>query len=215
MAEGLAPPQRQDVYVIGVTGNIASGKSTVDALLAERGASVVDADALVHQLQRRGQPVFEAIARRFGPGIVGEDGELNRQALGALVFADAAALRDLERLVHPAVGEETRRLLRLAPPGSVVVYDAVKLLEGGSGAWCNSVWLVLSTTEQQQARLVEQRGLTPEAARARVAAQSPAEAKEPLAQVIIRNSGARDDLARQVEAAWAVTAEPWLAARRR
>ncbi|MGH2469392.1 MAG: dephospho-CoA kinase, partial [Chloroflexota bacterium] len=198
------------MYIIGVTGNIGSGKSTVDALLAERGATIVDADALVHQLQRPGQPVYEAIARRFGQGVVGGNGELNRQALGALVFADEAALRDLEHLVHPAVGEESRRLLRLAPPGSVVVYDAVKLLEGGSGAWCSSVWLVLSTAEQQQARLVEQRGLTPDAARARIAAQPPAEAKEALAQIIIRNRGTREDLARQVEAACAATAKPWL-----
>src|SRR3954449_8500129 len=100
------------VLLIGLTGGIGSGKSTVSALLAEKGAVIIDADAITRELQRAGQPVFDQIVERFGPSVVGADGELDRVGLGRVVFADEQARKDLEHIVHPAVGAEMLKRLQ-------------------------------------------------------------------------------------------------------
>src|SRR5512139_2555814 len=124
MSESYDAP-RTTHYLIGLTGNIATGKSTVAKMLEELGATVIDADALVHELQRKGTPTYAAIVAAFGPGILDRAGEIDRKALGAIVFADAAQLRTLESIVHPAVLTESLRRMQAAET-PVVVYEAIK-----------------------------------------------------------------------------------------
>ncbi len=194
------------MYVIGLTGNIATGKSTVARLLGHLGAEVIDADRLVHELMVAGSPVTEAVERAFGPGVIGPGGGVDRRALGEIVFRDPEALARLEAIVHPAVGRSLMARLRALegrpePPG-VVVIEAVKLLESGLDTICDAVWLVESPREVQIERLARTRGLTPAEAALRVDAQTPAELKRPRADVVIVNNGSFADLRRQVVQAW-------------
>jgi dephospho-CoA kinase len=205
-------PTRADLYLIGITGNIATGKSTVDAMLAAKGADVVDADGLVHQLQRQGEPVWQRIVKRFGREILGPDGELDRAKLGQLVFGDALALRDLELIVHPAVRAETKRRMATAPAGSVLVLDAIKLYESGMAGACNTVWAVTAPAEQRFARLQTQRAMATEVAWQRIRAQPAQEDKASRAGVVIDNGGRLEDTQRQVDEAWDATAGAWLKA---
>ena len=203
-------PSRRDVYLIGITGNIATGKSTVDAMLAAKGAQVLDADRVVHELQRQGQPAWRAIVDHFGRGILAADGELDRAKLGQLVFGNVDALRELELLVHPAVrGEERRRILE-AIPGTVLVIDAIKLFESGMAGDCNSVWAVTAPAEQQLDRLQRQRSMPADVALQRIRAQPSPQEKTALAAVVIDNGGALQDTQRQVDDAWHTTAAEWL-----
>jgi dephospho-CoA kinase len=213
------------VYLIGLTGNIACGKSTVLDLLRERGAQVLDADRVTHELQAPGQPVYHAIVAEFGAGILASPGgPIDRRALGAIVFADPAALRRLEQIVHPAVRErimgwlESVRLetgdLRLASESEsqasrlqssapqVAVIDAIKLLEGGWKQVCDAIWVVACTPEQQLARLVATRGMNEAEARTRIAAQPPQADKIAQADLVIDNSGSLEATRQQVDAAW-------------
>ena len=190
-------------YRIGLTGNIGCGKSAVGAMLRDLGAEYIDADQLVHQLLAAGSPVVPRIVERFGPGLVTPDGGIDRRALGAIVFADAAALRDLEGLLHPAVQADIRR--RLAETtAAVIVVDAIKLIEGGLYRECAAVWVVTCTPAEQRRRLIELRGLSPDEAEARIAAQPPQEHKVAYAQVVIDNSGPLEATRAQVNRAWAV-----------
>ena len=195
--------------LIGLTGNIASGKSTVMALLRELGAVTVDADKLVHQLMEPDTPVTQAIAEVFGPEVLDERGAVNRKALAAIVFRDPAALRRLEAIVHPAVRRAIREEIarwRAAPnPPPALVVEAVKLVEGGQHEMYDSLWVVVADPEVQRQRLVERRGLSPEEAEARLAAQPPLEPKLKLADVIIVNNGSLEELRRQVVDAWQKT----------
>jgi dephospho-CoA kinase len=209
------------VYIIGLTGNIACGKSTVLELLREHGAHVLDADRVTHELQAPGQPVYHAIVAEFGAGILSAPGgPIDRRALGAIVFADPAALRRLEQIVHPAVRErimswlesvgdggqaQRRGELRMgvgAPHPPIAVIDAIKLLEGGWKQICDAVWVVTCPPEQQLARLISTRGMREDEARARIAAQPPQADKVAQADVVIDNSGSLEATRRQVEAAW-------------
>ena len=186
---------------IGLTGNIACGKSTVGRLLVERGAEYVDADRLVHALMEPGTPENERIVARFGPEVRGSDGRINRAVLGALVWRDPAALKDLEAILHPSVRAETRR--RLAESTApVVVVDAIKLIESGLLAELDGLWVVTCTPDEQLRRLMVERGLTEQQARDRIVAQSPQEEKVRHATVVIDNSGSREETARQVDEAW-------------
>jgi dephospho-CoA kinase len=203
-------PRRPDLYVIGVTGNIATGKSTVDAMLAAKGAQVLDADQVARDLQRKGTPVWRRIVERFGRDILAVDGELERAKLGQLVFTDPAALRDLELIVHPAVRDEEKRRIREAAPGSVLAIDAIKLFESGMAGSCDSVWVVTAQPEQQLERLRRQRGLSEEDAWQRIRAQPPQEDKARRANVVIDNSGPLDSTQRQVDDAWDRTAGAWV-----
>ena len=204
---------RSDLFVIGITGNIAVGKSTVDGMIQARGAQVVDADRLVRELQRKGQPVWKAIVAHFGHGILTADEELDRARLGDLVFANPRALRDLELIVHPAVRGEIRRRLKEAEPGSVLALDAIKLFESGMAGACDTVWAVLAPSQVQLERLRSERGLSLEAARSRIEAQPPQEEKARRATLTIDNGGSLDETQRQVDEAWDQTAGAWLRTR--
>jgi dephospho-CoA kinase len=189
-------------YLIGLTGNIACGKSTVLAQLAEYGAEVIDADRLVHELQRPGEPVWAAIREAFGPGIVAADGTLDRRALGTLVFGDPAALVRLEALTHPAVRARVAGRVA-ASTAPVVVIDAIKLIEGGLADACDQVWVVTCAPEQQLARLMARNGFDEAEARRRIDAQPPVAEKAARADVVIDNGGTREATRAQVAAAWA------------
>jgi dephospho-CoA kinase len=206
-------PKRDDIYAIGITGNIASGKSVVDAMLAAKGAEVMDADQVTRDLQRPGQPVLKAIVERFGPDVLTMEGELDRAKMGQIVFSDPEALKDLELLVHPAVREEERRRLEAARSGSVLVIDAIKLIESGMADSCDSVWAVTALFEAQMDRLQRHRGMSAELADQRIRAQPSQEEKIQRADVVIRNDGSLEDAQRQVDEAWERTAGIWLARR--
>jgi dephospho-CoA kinase len=191
------------VKLVGLTGGIGAGKSTVSALLAERGAVVVDADAVVRDLQAPGTPVFGAIVERFGPGVVGPDGALDRPALAAVVFSDPAALSDLNAIVHPAVGVEiARRLAEQAGGDRVVVLDVPLLVESGRYRVAG-VLVVDVPPEVAVERLVRDRGMTEEDARARMARQARREDRLAAADLVIDNAGSREDLEAAVARAWA------------
>jgi dephospho-CoA kinase len=189
------------VHVIGLTGNIATGKSTVARMLGERGACLIDCDKLAHEAMRPGSAVQRRVVARFGEGILAAHGEVDRQALGAIVFADPAALADLEAIVHPWVLAETRRRLA-ACDAPVAVVEAIKLLEAQMHTQCDQVWVVTAPRAQQLARLVAHRGLAPAEAERRIDAQPPQEDKVACADVVIENAGTLDELAEQVAAAW-------------
>ncbi|MCS7219830.1 MAG: dephospho-CoA kinase [Anaerolineae bacterium] len=202
--------------VIGLTGNIATGKSTVARLLAEWGAYVIDADQIAHQAIAPDGPAYRAVLEAFGDDLVREDGTVDRQRLAEIVFADPAALARLEAIVHPAVfeliREEIRRVTAAADPNGpqpVIVIEAIKLLEAGlSVTLCDQVWVVTASPEQQVQRLAQRRGMTEREALQRMAAQSPQAEKIRYADVVINNSGQWEDTAAQVRAAWATFVEP-------
>lgn len=193
------------VYLIGLTGNIACGKSTVLAMLSERGAAVIDADQATRQVQQPGEPVYRQIVETFGETILcGSGGPIDRQRLGAIVFSDPQALRRLEQIVHPAVHARILAWLDdAATYARVAVIDAVKLLEAGWKPVCDAVWVVTCTPDQQLRRLMETRGMSEAEARMRIAAQPPQESRVAQADVVIDNSGALDATRAQVDAAWA------------
>ncbi len=166
------PPAKRGPLTIGLTGPIGCGKSTVARWLVERGASRIDADELSREVTRRGEPAVAAIRERFGDGVIGEDGGLDRAALAEIVFTDPAALQDLEAIVHPAVHERLLGLLEQAEAAgaSPLVVEAIKLVESGLAALCDEVWVVDCAPDVQRARL-EGRGMSPEDAARRIAAQ--------------------------------------------
>jgi dephospho-CoA kinase len=191
------------VRTLGITGNIACGKTAVGHMLLELGAEkYIDADALVHQLYFSGQPIARRVAEAFGARVMAEDGSVDRKALGALVFQDAAALRRLEEIVHPAVGQAMLGALADVSPGGIAVIDAVKLLEGGSGALCQSKWLIVCPIEQEMARLMARNGLSATEAQARLQAQPSVERRLPLVDEVIDNGGSLEQTRLQVEAAF-------------
>ncbi len=190
------------MLLIGLTGGIGSGKSTVSSLLTARGAVVVDADAITRELQSPGTPVLAAIVERFGDGVVAPDGTLDRQALADVVFVDDEALRDLNAIVHPAVGQEIgRRLAELADTDEIVVLDVPLLVESGRD---DMVALVVVDVDPDLAaeRLVEHRGMKIEDVRARQARQATREERRARADVVIDNGGDLAALEAQVDAAW-------------
>lgn len=191
--------------LLGLTGNIATGKSTVLKILREQGAEVIDADALVHGLLGPGTPTTEAVLQTFGEGVRAPGGGVNRAALAQVVFNDPEALRRLEQIVHPAVATEVLERIAAArarpkPPLAVVI-EAIKLVESGMTGMLDELWIVIARPEVQRRRLIEQRGMSPEEADARLAAQ-PSLDKLALADVIIENSGSLATLRRQVIEAW-------------
>lgn len=199
------PPQ----HVIGLTGNIASGKSTVAAILQELGAEVIDADTIAHEVLCQGTPETAAVTKRFGRFVLAADGAVDRMALGQIVFADAGALKDLEAIVHP--GTRRRILERLgASRAAVVVVEAIKLLEGPLADHTDSIWVVTAPRGIRLERLTRERGLRPDQAEARIDSQNPESAKVGRADVVIENAGAREQLQAQVEAAWHTLIAPQL-----
>jgi dephospho-CoA kinase len=188
-------------YLIGLTGNIATGKSVVLTVLKRLGAKIIDADALVHQLMAKGTPVWRAILDEFGEGILGSEGEIDRGKLGAIVFADAEALERLEAIVHPAVTSRVDELIRQASE-PVVVVEAIKLIEAGWHRTCDALWVVTCPREQQLERLMRARMLSREEALLRIEAQPPQGDKVALADVVIDNSGSLKEMKEQVEREW-------------
>lgn len=192
------------MLLIGLTGGIGSGKSTVSALLAARGAVVIDADAITRDLQRPGTPVLAAMVERFGDEILTPTGELDRQAVADIVFTDTEALADLGKIVHPAVGEEiARRLADEAETDHVVVLDVPLLVESGRSDLA-ALLVVDVDPEIAVRRLVEQRGMREDDARARMARQASREERRARADVVIDNSGTLADLEIAVAEAWPV-----------
>jgi dephospho-CoA kinase len=198
------------VILVGLTGGIGAGKSTVSALLAERGAVVIDADAITRSLQQPGEPVLAAMVERFGDGVLAADGTLDRQRVADVVFNDPAALEDLNAIVHPAVGREiARRLQEELETDHIVVLDVPLLVESGRSD-LGGLLVVDVDTDVAVARLVDQRGMREDDARARISRQASREERLAKADVVIDNSGTRDDLARRIDEVWA-----WIEALRR
>jgi len=158
---------------VGLTGGVASGKSTVSAILAELGAVVIDADLLAREVVAPGTEGLALVVQVFGPGVLTAEGELDRPAMGAMVFADEEKRRALEAIIHPRVRERGRQLEIEAPEGAVVVHDIPLLVETGQPSHFDAVLVVDVPTEVQTQRMVELRGMTPEDAAARIAAQEP------------------------------------------
>ena len=178
-----------DKIVIGLTGNIATGKSLVLRMLQELGATTIDADKLVHQLMRQGGSVYQAIVEEFGKFVLDEKGEISRPRLGNIVFNDPDGLAKLEALTHPGVRQEIQQLIANAPT-SVVAVEAIKLFESGLAEQCDSTWVVVAPPNTQLERLTGRRKLTPDQAKQRIKAQSSQQEKAAKANVVIDNSGA-------------------------
>ena len=194
-------------YIIGLTGNIACGKSTVVAELQRLGAHVIDADQVTRLLQQPGQIVYTNIMTTFGQQILQPDGQINRRALGEIVFRDVAQLRTLEALIHPAVHQHIRQWLADLPLGTpqhpvVAVIDAIKLIESGWPAICDAVWVVTAPRDIQIERLCRTRNMTPAEAITRIDAQAPQADKVAVAAVVIDNHGDITNTMQQVHQHW-------------
>jgi dephospho-CoA kinase len=191
------------VLLIGLTGGIGSGKSSVSARLAERGAAVIDADAIVREVQAPGTPVLAAMVERFGPTILAADGSLDRQAVADVVFTDDAALADLNAIVHPAVGAEiARRLEAEAATDHVVILDVPLLVESGRSDLAAMIVVDVDPAVAVE-RLVEHRGFRADDAWARIARQVSREDRLARADLVVDNSGTLADLEAEVDRAWA------------
>ena len=183
---------------VGLTGGVASGKSTVSALLRDLGAIVVDADALAREVVEPGTPGLAAVVEAFGPGVLADDGSLDRERLGAIVFADHAARARLEAIIHPLVRARAAEIDAGAPPGVVVVQDIPLLVETGQAASFDVVIVVDAPEELQVERAVRDRGWTTQEARARIAAQASREERRAAATYVVDNSGTTEDLRQRV-----------------
>jgi dephospho-CoA kinase len=190
------------MIVIGLTGNIGVGKSTVSSWLADRGAFVVDADKVAHSVMEPGGPAYAAVVEAFGPQILRDDGAIDRKALGAIVFADAERLAQLEAIVHPAVLARTQELLA-GSDASVAVIEAIKLLEARNLlTLCDEVWVVTASRETILRRLMQSRGMDEAEALRRLAAQSSQEEKVRHATRVLSNDGSLAELDAQLQQMW-------------
>jgi dephospho-CoA kinase len=187
---------------VGLTGGIGSGKSTVSALLAERGAYIIDYDLLAREAVAAGTPALAAIVERFGSGVLLSDGTLDRPALGAIVFGDESARRELEAITHPAIGELAWARDGAAPENAVIVHDHPLLIEVGLDELVDLVVVVDVPEDAQVDRLVELRGMSEADVRARIAAQSDRESRLAAADIVIDNSGSPEDLVASVDDLW-------------
>ena len=179
---------------VGLTGGVASGKSAVSAILAELGASVVDADLLAREVVAPGSEGLAEVVREFGPEVLTLDGELDRPAMGRVVFADEDARRRLEAIIHPRVRERGAELEAEAAQGAVVVHDIPLLAETGRAEAFDAVIVVDVPVETQVARMVELRGMSAADAEARVRAQATREERRAIATYFLDNTGSLEDL---------------------
>lgn len=191
------------MILLGLTGGIGSGKSTVSALLAERGAVIIDADAITRELQAPGAPLLTVLAVRFGDAIIDDSGALDRPALAAIAFSDPEALKDLNKIVHPVVATEMdRRLKEQRDTDNVVVLDIPLLAENPRTGLCGVI-VVDVPVDVAVDRLVRFRSMSEDDARARIAKQVSREDRLKIADKVVDNSGSLEELACQVEEIWA------------
>jgi dephospho-CoA kinase len=190
-------------YVIGLTGNIATGKSVVRRMLEHLGAYTIDADTLAHRAIAKGAPGYQPVVETFGRYLLDANGEINRGRLGRLVFNDPQALKILEGIVHPLVGQAVDLLIKRAHQ-RVVVIEAIKLLEGKLHSKCDAIWVTYSPETIQRNRLMMVRAMTEEEALQRIRSQPPQEQKMTAATVVIKNTGSFEDTWKQVVKAWKV-----------
>jgi dephospho-CoA kinase len=188
-------------YIIGLTGNIATGKSVVRRMLEHLGAYTIDADALSHRAIAKGAPGYQPVVEKFGRWILDKDGEVNRSKLGGVVFRDSAALAELEGIIHPLVRQAINILVKRAGQ-SIVVIEAIKLLESELRKECDSIWVTYAPEGVQIERLIRKRNLTREDAHHRIGLQAAQGEKIAAANVVIQNTGSYDDLWKQVTTAW-------------
>ena len=188
-------------YVIGLTGNIATGKSVVRKMLEHLGAYSIDADALSHRAIAKGAPGYQKVIDTFGKWIVAGDGEIDRVKLGRLVFNDPEALQQLELIVHPLVEQAVYLMIKRASQ-HVIVIEAIKLLEGKLAAVCDVIWATTAPESIQKARLIQKRNMSENDALQRINAQPAQAVKTAAAKVVIQNSGSFEDTWNQVVAAW-------------
>jgi dephospho-CoA kinase len=194
-------------YVIGITGNIATGKSVVRKMLEHLGAYGIDADALAHRAMAKGAPGYPLILKTFGQWILDQDEQIDRKKLAKVAFSDPNALEKLEAIIHPLVAHAVDVLVRRANQ-PIIVIEAIKLLESDLAAGCDTVWVVDAPAELQIARLMHKRKLSEGAARQRIAAQSPQSLKLRSAKVVIRNNGSFENTWEQVQDAWEQLPKP-------
>jgi len=191
------------MLLVGLTGGIGTGKSTVARMLEKRGAVVFDADVLARQAVAPGTPGFDEVVERFGPNVLAPGGGLDREALGSIVFSDPAARRDLEGIVHP----EVRRMFaegceEYRDSDRVVVFSAPLLVETGMHTAFDLLIVVSAPVATQIERLMRDRGMPERDVQARIAAQLPLEAKAEVADVLVDNEGTLEDLEGQVDRVW-------------
>ncbi|HEX2276597.1 MAG TPA: dephospho-CoA kinase [Candidatus Tectomicrobia bacterium] len=193
------------IPVIGLTGGIGAGKSTVTQVLEELGAAVIDADKVGHQIYLPELPAWREIVETFGREVLHADRTINRQALGKIVFADPETLRTLNRIVHPKMFERMAELiaeLRARGGMEAIVIEAAILIEANWQPLADQIWLVVASEPVVIERLAKQRNLSPEQARTRIAAQLSDEERLKHAQVVIRNDGSPDEVRTAVQLAW-------------
>lgn len=188
--------------MVGLTGGIGSGKSAVARRLAELGAVVIDSDRLAREVVAPGTEGLADVVAEFGAGVLAPDGGLDRAALARVVFADPAGRRRLEAIVHPRVRAAVEERAAAAPAGSVVVNDVPLLVEAGLADRYQVVVVVLADESRRVARLVRDRGMTEQEARARIAAQATDEQRRAVADIVIENDATLDDLAGRVDEVW-------------
>lgn len=191
-SDGYGAPMR-----VGLTGGIASGKSTVSGILTELGAVVIDADRLAREVVARGTPGLADVVAAFGPQVLTADGEMDRAKVGQIVFADPERRRVLERIIHPLVRARGAEMEAQAGPGAVVVHDIPLLVETGQAGLFDAVVVVDAPEDLQVARMVSDRGWREEDARARIAAQASPDQRRAAATYVIENTGTREDLRRR------------------
>lgn len=194
-------------YVIGLTGNIATGKSVVRKMLEHLGAYGIDADALAHRAIAKGAPGYDQVVNSFGHWVVDEEGHIDRARLSKIVFSDSKALSQLENIVHPLVSQAVDLLIRRSKQ-AVVVVEAIKLLETDLAAGCDTIWVVHTPQKHQIDRMVRKRKMTEAAARQRIASQPPQENKLRAAKVVIHNDGSFEKAWDQVQEAWTKLPKP-------
>lgn len=188
-------------YLIGVTGNIACGKTAVMTELEVLGATIIDGDLVYRDLTGPSSALVQQLGAVFGHQIVNPDGSLNRRELGTIVFSDPEALQSLDRLTHPTIVHEVLRRIDVAST-PVVATDGIKLLETSLGDECDEIWVVICSLERQRERLMARNGITRDEADRRIAAQPPVSEKIDRADVVITNDGSLDELRTAVRAAW-------------
>jgi dephospho-CoA kinase len=190
------------MLMVGLTGGIGAGKSAVARRLAELGAVIIDSDALAREVVAPGTPGLAEVVAAFGPGVLGPDGQLDRTALGRIVFGNEDQRRRLEAIIHPRVRQRAGEIATAAAPDAVVVNDVPLLVEAGLAGLYQVVIVVLASEETRARRLIHDRGMDESDVRARIAAQASDDQRRAVADIIITNDGDMDSLRSQVDQAW-------------